>query len=68
MKKLILITFTLGLITSSCGSKEKQLSSENDSMTISSDKDSSDILRDTPMIQNSDTVPMREDTVAASAR
>lgn len=58
MKKLMLSAFFIGLVATSCGSKESKISSESDSMNITAD---SMPMRDSmPMV---DSATMQTDTM-----
>lgn len=66
MKKLMLLAFVAGVVATSCGTKEPQVSSENrDSMTAVVDTTSS--VDSTPM-QSPDTMKMPTDTVTTPMR
>lgn len=66
MKKLLLFAFGIGLVVASCGSKERQMSSENkDSMNITADTSAS---KDSMPMQSTDTMKMPVDSVVTPVK
>lgn len=66
MKKLMLTAFILGLVTTSCGSKEPSMSSEKDSMNITTT--TVDTTATSAPMQSPDTMKMPVDTATTPMR
>lgn len=65
MKKLMLSAFIIGLVATSCGSKEPQMSSDKDSTNVAVDTTS---MRNSAPMQNPDTMKMPVDTVSTPVK
>ena len=66
MKKLMLTAFILGLVATSCGSKEPSMSSEKDSINVTTTTVDT-TATSTPM-QSPDTMKMPVDTATTQMR